>query len=63
MSSVPLGQPYPHSKRAYDSSTAILIPFITQELFQTGETLYNGLNALSTNMILCDRKQLKTPTA
>ena len=43
------------------SSTAIFIPFITQELFQTGEALYYGLNALSNNMILCDRKQLKNP--
>ena len=43
------------------SSTAIFIPFITQELFQTGAALYYGLNALSNNMILCDRKQLKNP--
>ena len=40
---------------------AIFIPFITQELFQTGAALYYGLNALSNNMILCDRKQLKNP--
>ena len=39
----------------------IFIPFITQELFQTGAALYYGLNALSNNMILCDRKQLKNP--
>ena len=37
------------------------IPFITQELFQSGEALYYGLNALSNNMILCDRKKLKNP--
>ena len=29
----------------------IFIPFITQELFQTGAALYYGLNALSNNMI------------
>ena len=43
------------------SSTAIFVPFTTQELFQGGEALYYGLNALSNNMILCDRKQLKNP--
>ena len=43
------------------ASMAIFIPFITQELFQTGAALYYGLNALSNNMILCDRKQLKNP--
>ena len=44
------------------SSTAILIPFTTQELFQTGnEALYYGLNALSNNLIMADRKKLKTP--
>ena len=32
-----------------------------QELFQSGEALYYGLNALSNNMILCDRKKLKNP--
>ncbi len=31
------------------------------ELFQSGAALYYGLNALSNNMILCDRKQLKSP--
>ncbi len=44
------------------SSTAIFIPFVTQELFQTeGEPLYYGLNALSNNLIMVDRKRLKTP--
>ena len=31
------------------------------ELFQSGEALYYGLNALSNNMIMVDRKQLKNP--
>ncbi|HBY2902558.1 TPA: ATP-binding protein [Clostridioides difficile] len=62
MSSVPLGENRIAIERGLTtSSTAIFIPFITQELFQTGEALYYGLNALSNNMILCDRKQLKTP--
>ena len=43
------------------SSTAIFVPFTVQELFQSGEALYYGLNALSNNMILCDRKRLKNP--
>ena len=58
MSSVPLGENRIAIERGLTtSSTAIFIPFITQELFQTGEALYYGLNALSNNMILCDRKQ------
>ena len=42
-------------------SSAIFIPFNTQELFMEGQALYYGLNALSNNMILADRKQLRTP--
>ncbi len=62
MSSVPLGENLiPFQRGLTTSSTAIFIPFITQELFQTGAALYYGLNALSNNMILCDRKQLKNP--
>ncbi|MBR4623848.1 MAG: DUF87 domain-containing protein, partial [Clostridia bacterium] len=40
---------------------AILVPFNTQELFQSGQSLYYGLNALSNNMIMADRKKLRTP--
>lgn len=44
------------------SSTAIFVPFTTQELFQQeGEPLYYGLNALSRNLIMVDRKKLKNP--
>ena len=44
------------------SSTAIFIPFTSQELFQSGgEALYCGLNALSHNLIMVDRKKLKNP--
>lgn len=43
------------------TSTAIFVPFTTQELFQDGEALYYGLNALSNNMIMVDRKRLKNP--
>ena len=62
MSSVPLGDNLiPIQRGLTTSSTAIFIPFITQELFQRGAALYYGLNALSNNMILCDRKRLKNP--
>ena len=62
LSCVPIGKNLvPIQRGLTTSSTAIFIPFITQELFQTGEALYYGLNALSNNMILCDRKQLKNP--
>jgi hypothetical protein len=38
------------------------VPFTTQELFQNGrEALYCGLNALSNNLIMVDRKLLKNP--
>ncbi len=40
---------------------AILIPFHTQELFMSDPAIYYGLNALSNNMILADRKRLRTP--
>ena len=40
---------------------AVLVPFNTQELFQSGPSLYYGLNALSNNMIMADRKKLRTP--
>ena len=62
MASVPIGENLiPIQRGLTTSSTAIFIPFITQELFQTGAALYYGLNALSNNMILCDRKRLKNP--
>ncbi len=44
------------------SSTAIFVPFTTQELFQDHRgALYYGLNALSNNLIMVDRKKLKNP--
>jgi len=62
MSSVPLGLNQVPIKRALTTtSTAIFVPFTTQELFMEGESLYYGLNALSNNMIMVDRKKLKNP--
>ena len=63
MSSLPLGLNQIEIQRSLTtSSTAIFIPFTTQELFQSGgEALYYGLNALSNNLIMVDRKKLKNP--
>nr|WP_297872858.1 ATP-binding protein [uncultured Blautia sp.] len=62
MSSLPLGLNLIPIKRALTTtSTAIFVPFTTQELFMEGESLYYGLNALSNNMIMVDRKKLKNP--
>ena len=63
MSSLPLAHNLIDIHRGLTtSSTAIFVPFTTQELFQTGgEALYYGLNALSNNLIMVDRKLLKNP--
>ena len=63
MSSLPLANNLIDIQRGMTtSSTAIFIPFTTQELFQSGkESLYYGLNALSNNLIMVDRKKLKNP--
>ena len=63
MSSLPLANNLIEIQRALTtSSTAIFIPFITQELFQNGdESLYYGLNSLSNNLIMVDRTKLKNP--
>ncbi|MFR3727792.1 VirB4-like conjugal transfer ATPase, CD1110 family [Lacrimispora sp.] len=63
MSSLPLGLNQIKIQRSLTTSaTAIFVPFTTQELFQAGgEALYYGLNALSNNLIMVDRKKLKNP--
>ena len=63
MSSLPIGFNHIEIQRALTtSSTAIFVPFTTQELFQSdSEALYYGLNALSNNLIMVDRKALKNP--
>ena len=63
MSSMPLAYNQIEIQRGMTtSSTAIFVPFTTQELFQDGkEALYYGLNALSNNLIMVDRKKLKNP--
>ena len=63
MSSLPLGLNQIEIQRGLTtSSVAIFVPFTTQELFQNGsEALYYGINALSNNLIMVDRKLLKNP--
>lgn len=44
------------------TSTAIFVPFTTQELYQEDkDPVYYGLNSLSNNMIQVSRKKLKNP--
>ena len=63
MSCLPLGLNQIEIQRGLTTrSTAIFVPFTTQELFQNGkEALYYGINALSNNLIMVDRKLLKNP--
>lgn len=58
---LPLGKNEVDIKRTLTTaSTAIFIPFTTQELFQESG-MYYGLNALSRNLIFFNRKTLKNP--
>jgi type IV secretory pathway VirB4 component len=62
MSSLPLGYNGIEIQRGMTtSSTAIFIPFMTQELRMGGPSIYYGQNALSHNIIMADRKKLKNP--
>ncbi len=61
MSSLPLGYNGIEIQRGMTtSSTAIFVPFMTRELRMGGEALYYGMNALSNNIIMADRKKLKS---
>ena len=62
MSSLPLGINQIDIQRGLTtSSVAVFVPFTTEELFQDGEALYCGINAVSNNMIMADRKRTKNP--
>jgi len=62
MSSLPLGlNQIPIQRGLTTSGAAVFIPFITREIFQGGEALYYGRNAISGNMIMADRLSLKNP--
>lgn len=61
-STLPIGyNSVPINRTMTTSAVGIFVPFTTQELFQGGNATYYGLNALSNNMILGDRKMLKNP--
>ncbi len=62
MSSLALGVNQVEIERGLTtSSTAIFVPFTTCELFQEGTALYYGVNAISNNLIMANRKNLKNP--
>ncbi|HFH6860122.1 TPA: VirB4-like conjugal transfer ATPase, CD1110 family [Streptococcus agalactiae] len=63
VSVLPLGVNQVEIKRFLtSSSTAVFMPFTTEELFiDSANSLYYGLNALSQNLIMADRKKLKNP--
>lgn len=61
ISSLPLGFNGIEIQRGMTtSSTAIFVPFMTKELRMGGPALYYGMNALSHNIIMGDRKKLKS---
>ncbi len=61
MSSLPLGLNRIRIDGVTTSALAVFVPFVTQELFMGGDAMYYGLNALSNNMIMLDRKQSRSP--
>ncbi|MFI3205634.1 MAG: conjugal transfer protein TraE [Clostridia bacterium] len=62
-SMLPLGiNLVPINRSINTTASAGFMPFTTSELFQKhDDALYYGLNALSNNLIMADRKLLKTP--
>ncbi len=62
MSFLALGQNQIEIQRGLTtSSTAIFVPFTTCELFEDGQALYYGLNAISSNLIMANRKAAEKP--
>ncbi len=62
VSSLPLGINQIRIQRSLTTSNvAVFVPFVTQELFQSGAAMYYGINAKSHNMIMLDRKQARCP--
>lgn len=63
MSGLPLAQNLvPIERSLTTSSLAVFIPFTSMELFsKSDEALYYGINSLSHNLIMVDRKELKNP--
>jgi len=62
ISSLPLGLNQIEIQRGLTtSSTAVFVPFTTRELFMGGQAHYYDLNAISNNLIMANRKELKNP--
>ena len=62
MSCLPIGSNQIKIERALTtSSVAVFVPFVTQELYGGSDALYYGLNAMSNNMIMLDRKSARSP--
>ncbi len=66
MSSLPLANNLVNISRCLTTSgTASFVPFTTCEIFQKNDgkskPLYYGINALSNNLLMADRKNLKNP--
>lgn len=62
MASAPIGCNETGIERTLPTrNIAVLVPFCTRELFMSAPAIYYGLNAISNNMILADRKKLRTP--
>ena len=60
--SLPLGVPrLPISRTLTTSAAAAFVPFTAAELRTGGEALYYGVNAITRNLIVADRKLLKNP--
>ena len=60
-STLPLGRNHvPRERTLTTASTAIFMPFTTQEIYQPGG-IYYGQNTLSRNFIYLNRYQLKSP--
>ena len=61
MSSLPLGNNQLEVKRTFTTSDlAIFIPFTTKEMY-TNQGQYYGMNSLSNNVIMVDKKKLVNP--
>lgn len=61
MSSLPLGNNHVEVKRTFTTTDmAIFIPFTTKELY-AGKGQYYGMNSLSNNVIMVNRKKLVNP--
>lgn len=63
MSALPLGNNLLDVKRTFTTSDlAIFIPFTTNEIY-TSQGQYYGMNALSNNVIMVDKKKLANPNS